>query len=142
VLASGALRVQGREPRGAAERPTVSGRAAGRWGKKQGRGRRGKEDADVRAPVGRGRRRERGWWRTGWGTGLARLPGRAWKRREGGPRERERERGVGRRGPCGRKEGEGESRAEPKGLGLLSSFLLFLFPFYTQIIQTKLYEFK
>jgi hypothetical protein len=52
------------------------------------------------------------------------------------------ERGVGRRGPCGRKEGEGEGWAEPKGLGLLSSFLLFLFLFYTQIIQTNPYEFK
>jgi hypothetical protein len=44
------LRAQGREPRGAAERPTVSGRAAGRRGKKQGRGRRGEEDADVAGP--------------------------------------------------------------------------------------------
>jgi hypothetical protein len=50
VLASGALRARGREPRGAAERPTVSGRAAGRQGEKQGRGRKGEEDADVRAP--------------------------------------------------------------------------------------------
>jgi hypothetical protein len=37
----------------------------------------------------------------------------------------------------------GESWAESKGLGLLSSFLLFLFfLFYTQIIQTNPYEFK
>jgi hypothetical protein len=44
---------------------------------------------------------------------------------------------------AGRKEERGgESWAGPRGLGLLPSFLLFLFPFYTQIIQTKLFEFK
>jgi hypothetical protein len=40
VPASGTLRARGREPGGAAERPTVSGRAAGRRREKQRRGRR------------------------------------------------------------------------------------------------------
>jgi hypothetical protein len=46
------------------------------------------------------------------------------------------------RGPGREREEEGRDGPSPKGLGLLSSFLLFLFPFYTQIIQKKLFEFK
>jgi hypothetical protein len=113
------LRAQGREPRGAAERPTVSGRAAGRRGKKQGKGRRGEEDADVRAPVGRGRRRERG--------GGARAGELGWRGPRGG---KEREECWASGSAWAREKERGEGRGElgrAKGFG--ATFFLSSFPF-------------
>jgi hypothetical protein len=75
-----------------------------------------------------------------WASGSARARE---KERGEGARERERERWA-ERGSCGREEREGEELGRAgRGFGLpspLSSSFLFLF--YTQSIQTKLFEFK
>jgi hypothetical protein len=109
---------------GAAERPTVSGRAAGPARKKnRGGARKGEEGADVRAPVA-----------------------------EGGGECGEKERALGLRsrgsgpahGPCGgeRERGESGPRAG-EGNGLPFLFLFFFpFSFLHSNIQTKLFEFK
>jgi hypothetical protein len=78
------------------------------------------------------------------GARLVAGPAHAGREKKRGP-EGERERGRGEwAGVAHAEEKRGKGRDGPsqKGLGLLSSFLLFLFPFYTQIIQTKLFEFK
>jgi hypothetical protein len=146
VLASGALRARGKEPRGAAERPTVSGRAAG--GEKQGRGkgRRGKEL--TRGPRV-SEREENGGVE---GNGL----GACWAMRS--PRgEGNGERGMGCRAAEGKREGERGGPAWPmreeggereswtelgQGFGLLPFLLLSFFSFLYSNIQTKLFEFK
>jgi hypothetical protein len=137
VLASGTLRVRGKEPRGAAERATPSDGAAGRWGKKIGEGARRKRK-EGQVPVGRERKREEGGRGSGWEVGPA------W--------------------PTRGKEGEGESWAEPaerekkerereRSSGWAAEkgpaqevcsafFLLLFFSFPTPTIQTILFEFK
>jgi hypothetical protein len=149
VLASGALRAWGREPRGAVERghgqwPSCrpaeekieeGGLGAGR--KEKGEAPTGGVGRPVRGKRGRGLR---GNW--------ARARPTRGKEERGcaGPRERN-ERGKEARGrkesgPAWpkREEREGE-QAGPRSLGCLS-FLFPLFFFYTQTIPTIIFEFK
>jgi hypothetical protein len=135
------------------------GRPAGEGETEEGK-RKERGGADVRAPAGRGRRRERGMVARGLGKiGLAR-PTRgkereecwaSWSARarekEGEEGARKRERKMGRAWPTrggerkgARGGGERESFGLPFSFLSFSSFLFFLF--YTQTIQTNLYEFK
>jgi hypothetical protein len=115
VPASGTLQARGREPRGAAERPTVSGRAAGPARGKTKEGARGKKRLTD-------------------GTGLAEEEGR--RRRSGGGAEGNRLGSRARPTGEGKKEKEVEERGRKRwaaregpaqGLLLLSFPLIFLF---------------
>jgi hypothetical protein len=137
VPASGTLRARGREPGGAAEWPTVSGRAAGRWREKQRRGRRRGErgrscragpgwqrekerEGEERAHVGRllstREKKERGRRSSGWAVGPA-------GPMQGGKKKR---RGVG----CGEESRPKRERGKGSrpGQGVWAAFLSF-FPF-------------
>jgi hypothetical protein len=114
VLASGALRARGGEPRGAAERPTVSDRAAG---PARGENRGGREEKkELTRGVGLAEReRERGESGVRWEKKGRRQAGPSWQREKGkgsarGGRLREK---VGR--PTRGGEGEGESWAAGEG---------------------------
>jgi hypothetical protein len=123
-------------------------RARGRGDRRRSRGevarRRRKGKGKELTGVGRWGRRVRGREgekaRSSWGTGRA-GPGVA--------HAEERREGVGdgpwaRAGPCGEEKREGKRRVGCWA-GLLLSFLSFsslLFPFYTQTIETNLFEFK
>jgi hypothetical protein len=114
VLASGALRARGGEPRGAAERPTVSGRAAG---PARGENRGGREEKkELTRGVGLAEReRERGESGVRWEKKGRRQAGPSWQRErgEGGERTGPAEGGVG-RGTAH----AGEERKEGRELGL------------------------
>jgi hypothetical protein len=135
VLASGALRARGREPRGAAERPTVDGRADGPARGKTEEGARGKKRLTGGTGLAEGERRESGRERLlAGGEGLARAG--PWREREGEGEAWGWETGPG-CGPRGERRGRGarerergrEEWAGLRGLGLVSFPLLFFFPF-------------
>jgi hypothetical protein len=124
VPASGTLRARGREPRGAAERPTVSGRAAGPARGKTEEGVRGKKRLTGGTGLAEeeGRRGRSGGGAVGNGLGgRARPTGEGKKERGemgcravGGGKERGRKRWAAREGPA-------------QGLLLLSFPPIFLF---------------
>jgi hypothetical protein len=144
VLASRTLRARGREPRGAAKRPPVSGRAAGPARGKTEEGARGKKRLTGGTSLAEeeGRRGRSGGGVEGNGWAAVRSPRGEGERREGERaarlrREREREK---RGGPSvahagGRRGKEARERERERVWAAGLSFLSFSFSFFFSTLK-------